>query len=519
MTQRSPWSLHLLAASIAAIGTPAGLLANPQGAQVLQGTATLTEKDKTLTVTTSNGAVINWQQFNIGVGETTRFVQPSSSSQVLNRVLGGNPSQILGSLQSNGQVFLINPNGIAFGKGAQVDVGALVISTLKLSNDDLKAGRLNFGGVGAGQNGLNGSSLPGAIKNEGAIRTAPGGFVYLVAPQIENSGLIHSPEGEVLLAAGHKVTLVNPRTPEVSWEVSAPTSNAVNLGEVVAKRIGVYGQAVKNAGLLQATTAVVGEDGRIVLKGQQRVEQTPSGRLIAQGRDALGRIKGGEIEISGTDQVSLQGRIEAVGTVSALATANTAAQVNTLSNPLGPTTALPPGFGPAGTGTGTGAGTAPATAPSTQGTATTASVPTRPRPPLNGGVLEVTGTGRRSEPGGQALEDAGLQGLHEGFMPGGAAGLADSAIDTGSGIHADLAAGAAAFGAPGTGPNGASPYTLGPLRPRLSGAATPGAAPAPEPRPDAPRPGQTRATPWQAAPPAQAGACASSGARSPWARA
>ena len=117
MTQRSPWSLHLLAASIAAIGTPAGLLANPQGAQVLQGTATLTEKDKTLTVTTSNGAVINWQQFNIGVGETTRFVQPSVSSQVLNRVLGGNPSQILGSLQSNGQVFLINPSGIAFGKG------------------------------------------------------------------------------------------------------------------------------------------------------------------------------------------------------------------------------------------------------------------------------------------------------------------------------------------------------------------------------------------------------------------
>ena len=84
--------LHLLAAALAAIGLPA--LANPQGAQVVQGTATLEQKDKTLTVTTSNGAVINWQQFNIGVGETTRFVQPSVSSQVLNRVLSGSPSQI-----------------------------------------------------------------------------------------------------------------------------------------------------------------------------------------------------------------------------------------------------------------------------------------------------------------------------------------------------------------------------------------------------------------------------------------
>jgi filamentous hemagglutinin family protein len=270
--------LHLLAAALAAIGTPAGLMANPQGAQVVQGTATLSEKDKTLTVTTSNGAVIHWNQFNIAAGETTRFVQPSVSSQVLNRVLGGTPSQILGSLQSNGQVYLINPSGVAFGKGAQVDVGALVISTLKMSDEDFRARQLKFGEIAAGTNGLSGSSLPGKISNEGAIRTAAGGFVYLVAPQVENSGLIHSPEGEVLLAAGHKVTLVNPRTPEVSWEVSAPTSNAVNLGDVVAKRIGVYGQAVKNAGLLQATTAVVGEDGRIVLKGQQRVEQTPSGR-------------------------------------------------------------------------------------------------------------------------------------------------------------------------------------------------------------------------------------------------
>jgi filamentous hemagglutinin family protein len=304
--RRGRWKLHFMAAAVAALGLPPAQ-ANPSGAQVVQGQAVLKQTGQLLTVTNSNGAIINWSQFNIAVGETTRFIQPTVSSQVLNRVLSGNPSQILGSLQSNGRVFLINPSGVVFGKGAQVDVGALVVSTLKLSDQDFTARRLEFGSL----------SEPGAgtqaIRNAGSIRTASGGFVYLVAPQVENSGLIHSPEGEVLLAAGHKVSLVNPRTPEVSWEVTAPDSHAVNLGDVVAKRIGLFGSQVTNAGRLQATTAVVGEDGRIVLKAQKRVEQTATGSLIAQGVDAQGRSQGGDIEVQAGEQVSLLGRIEAVG--------------------------------------------------------------------------------------------------------------------------------------------------------------------------------------------------------------
>lgn len=85
--------LHLLAAALAAIGTPAGLMANPQGAQVVHGAASFKADGKTLTVTNSHGAIIHWQQFNIGSGETTRFVQPSVSSQVLNRVLGATPAR------------------------------------------------------------------------------------------------------------------------------------------------------------------------------------------------------------------------------------------------------------------------------------------------------------------------------------------------------------------------------------------------------------------------------------------
>ena len=306
-TLRHGVRVRVLAAAIAAIGAPAAL-ANPSGAQVVQGTAALRQEGNRLTVTTSNGAVIHWDRFSIGAGDTTRFVQPDAASQVLNRVVGGSPSEILGRLESNGRVFLINPNGVAFGRGAQVDVGALVVSTLKLSNEDFAAGRLQFGG-GAVDN-----QSAGAIRNEGAIRTARGGTVYLVAPRIENAGLIHTPEGQVLLAAGHRVSIVNPRSPEVAWEIAAPESAAVNLGEIVARQIGLHGQIVRNSGSLQASSAVVGEDGRIVLRAQRRIEQTPGGRMSASGVDAQGRARGGEIDIQAGEQVSLQGRVDAVAT-------------------------------------------------------------------------------------------------------------------------------------------------------------------------------------------------------------
>ena len=93
---------------------------------------------------------LNWRSFSIAKDETTRFIQQSAASTVLNRVTGVDPSQILGVLQSNGRVFLINPNGIVFGAGAQIDTAGLVASTLNLSNQDFLAGRLRFTESGCG---------------------------------------------------------------------------------------------------------------------------------------------------------------------------------------------------------------------------------------------------------------------------------------------------------------------------------------------------------------------------------
>src|SRR4030042_6310556 len=86
---------------------PAQSLANPKGERVIAGQAKFDRNGNTLNITTSNSVVINWNQFNIDANETTRFIQPGSSSVALNRILDQNPSQISGSLQANGNVFLL----------------------------------------------------------------------------------------------------------------------------------------------------------------------------------------------------------------------------------------------------------------------------------------------------------------------------------------------------------------------------------------------------------------------------
>src|SRR6186997_3201829 len=190
--------------------------ANPTGAQVVQGAVTMARPDaRTLNVTNSPSAIINWQGFSIGASEVTRFVQQSSSSAVLNRVVGADISQIQGQLLSNGRVLLINPAGILIGSGAVIDTAGFVGSTLNMLDSDFLAGKLKF----------QGDSGSGSIINQGWIRTGYGGQVALVAPSIENSGLIHTPGGELILAAGQKVTVSSLDHEGVQFEVQAPTDS------------------------------------------------------------------------------------------------------------------------------------------------------------------------------------------------------------------------------------------------------------------------------------------------------
>src|SRR5512147_2045054 len=214
---------HLLAAAVAACFA-GGANALPVGPAVVNGSATFSQAGNALTVTNTNGAIIQWQTFGIAAGETTRFVQPSASSAVLNQVLTSNPSALYGTLSSNGKVWLVNPAGILIGPGAVIDTAAFVGSTLSVRAEDFLAGRLTF------------QATPGAgsVINQGTITTPAGGSVYLVGPSVANEGFISTPGGETLLAAGQTVALIDTATPGVKVEITGTTGSATNLGSIIA---------------------------------------------------------------------------------------------------------------------------------------------------------------------------------------------------------------------------------------------------------------------------------------------
>lgn len=279
-------------------GVPAW--ANPTGAQVVSGSVTFTQPAVgTLNIINSPGAIIKWKDFSIAPGEVTQFIQQSAASAVLNRVVGGNISEIFGSLVSNGQVYLINPSGILIGKGAVVDTAGFVASTLNLRNDDFKAGDLKF----------QGKKNSGDVVNEGLIRTTPGGMVLLLAPDIENSGIIEAPGGEILLAAGRKISITSLDAEGVQFEIQSPAHSVTNIGKLIADggAVGVFAGTLTNSGVVQANTFALDETGRIVLSASSKLEITDGGTVSASGP------QGGDITLQSGKLMRVQGDVSAVG--------------------------------------------------------------------------------------------------------------------------------------------------------------------------------------------------------------
>ncbi|MGK5071926.1 filamentous hemagglutinin N-terminal domain-containing protein [Janthinobacterium sp. ZB1P44] len=268
--------------------------ANPALPQVVNGQATFSQQGNIFSITNTPNTIINWQSFSIHAGEITRFIQQNGNSAVLNRITGQDPSKILGALESNGKVFLINPNGIVFGQGAKVDVNGLVASSLGMTNEDFLSGKRQFTAGG----------VAGGLANAGQINAGKGGQVLLIAPNVENTGLITAPNGEVILAAGRSVQLADPGNPQLRVLVSAPNDQALNLGQIIAQggSIGMAGALVSQRGVLNANSAVVGDNGRIVLKASGKALLEAGSVTSATG--AAG--KGGEIQVLG-EQVGLLG--------------------------------------------------------------------------------------------------------------------------------------------------------------------------------------------------------------------
>lgn len=304
-----------VAAAVAACFGMGFAQANPTNPVVANGAAQFTTAGNLLTVINTPNAIINWGSFSIGANEITRFMQQSSASAVLNRVgAGRDPSSILGALQSNGRVFLINPNGITFGAGSQINVAGLVASTLNLSDADFLAGRMRFT-----------DGLGNSLINNGNITTGTGGSVYLVGNAVTNNGIITSPKGEVVLAAGSSVELVNPGTPDLRVEIVAPDNQAVNLGQIVADsgRVGIYAGLINHSGTINANSVGVDAAGNITLRATKNIDLAAGSSITANGPS------GGVVTVQSGDTTLAAGTIEAKGS------AGQGGSINLLGNLVG----------------------------------------------------------------------------------------------------------------------------------------------------------------------------------------
>ncbi len=274
-------------------------LANPAGGSVTTGTASISNTSKTTTVDqTSEGVVIDWSSFNIGSGQTTDFAQPNAQAIAINRIGGSSASQILGTLDANGRVVLINGNGLAFGKNAQVNVGSLVATSTGGSDSNLLAGKFTR----AGNSGS-------AVVNEGHITASQGGFVALVAPNVTNAGTINAKLGHVTLGGTSKFTVDLAGDGLVSFATkSAASGQVTNTGRidgatVVLKASSAEGVAagVVNVGGVIAAEGAHERGGEIVLDAGDGSLVT-TGRLDVAGEKGHGKIieDGNSVSIAGT---------------------------------------------------------------------------------------------------------------------------------------------------------------------------------------------------------------------------
>lgn len=296
----------------------------PSGWEVVSGEVTFDQQGTVLNVTSaSQQAIVNYQSFNIGAGETVNFNFLLSGSSILNRVIGGGSSTIAGNLTGNGSILLVNPAGIHFAGSAHVNVGGMMASTLGIADHSYLSGHYVFQ--------REGQASP--IHNEGHLSAGPDGHVVLIGSAIQNDGSITAPR--VTLAVGDQVTVA----------IGQDLSLQVTVDQALKEKVEAYQAAIGNTGGITAAQSVelkaevdaalyqsvVNNDGVIAATGVSQ----EGGRIILWGRGADGnalvqnhgevRAEGGLIRLEGdrtvnTGNLSVRGgaderggRIEVLG--------------------------------------------------------------------------------------------------------------------------------------------------------------------------------------------------------------
>ncbi len=290
-------ALQAVALSVLAVPAAAQLApsARPSGGQVTAGQASIGGNASATVITqSSQGAVINWQSYNVGSAQTVQYKQPDAGALTLNRVLSANPSEIAGRITANGQIIIVNQSGVVFDRGSQVNTAGLVVSSAGISNKNFMAGKMVFN-----QAGRAGAS----VSNAGTITVRQAGLAALVAPQVANSGVITAQLGHVVLAGGTAATL----------DMYGDRLVSLNVTRAV-RAVDVGGQAVPalvtNSGTLLApggTVVLTARDADAVVTNL--VES--SGTIAA---DTMGRRRG-TVVVSGVGgSVEIDGSVSATGT-------------------------------------------------------------------------------------------------------------------------------------------------------------------------------------------------------------
>jgi filamentous hemagglutinin family protein len=319
-----PSRLHILciAVALAGAGIPLTVMAGdalPQGGSIISGSGNISQNGAETTVNTQSArTAINWQRFSVGADNRITFNQPDGKSVTLNRVIGSDPSKIYGAVTSNGQLILVNPNGVWIGPKAHISSSALVASAGFLTEEQAKqfaeSGKLDI-------------QLTGNVTNQGRITVHDNGMVALLGAQVNNAGVIQARKGMVQLATGPQATLdfhgdgllniAVSGTPGEQDSVNADVTGGVhNSGEIdvgngtvamSAARAAKHLDSVINVGGNVLADSVATDGGTVVLGNSAKTNVT--GSISASG------VNGGQIKVLG-DEVNVAGsaKIDASGT-------------------------------------------------------------------------------------------------------------------------------------------------------------------------------------------------------------
>ena len=333
--------MGLIAAALTFISTgtstAAGLAptALPTGAAINAGNVAISTQGAAMTIQqTSDKASVNWNAFNIGSGASVNVQQNSVNSVLLNRVVGNDPSQILGKLTANGQVVLVNPNGIVFGKDGSVAASAFTASTFGISEKDFANGNYHYA--------RNGSTAAVTVENGATLSaTAPGGYVALIGASVDNQGVVSSKGGSVLMVAGEKAALPEALTHNVSVPLSgkvrlelAPSAinaSVTNSGTITTEGGQVLMQAaalsdavasITHTGVIDTTGTQGGavtlqaDQGNIQVSGSVKANSTGAGNAggdVVMGRDVATGVLAKTTDVSGAKLESQGGFVETSG--------------------------------------------------------------------------------------------------------------------------------------------------------------------------------------------------------------